>query len=504
MPAQVEWPVGVLAVLVVVAILVNRFAPTHRRRLRGALLLFALYIIVDLAAGPGLREAGQDAWANRADVTAEVLRAMTLVNLGGLFVFGVLLRAFAPPTIARDLTIAVAYVIAVMVVSSQHGLDPTGIFTAGAVVSAVIAISLQNTLGNILGGVALQLDGSIHEGDWIQLENGKQGKVRAIRWRHTLVETRDWSTIVVPNAQLLGSNITILGYRDGAKVPTRYWVWFSVDFRYPPSKVIQVVTEAIHGSPIENVAAEPKPSVVCMDFLKDGHDSYAAYAVRYWLTDLAVDDPTNSRVRARIYTALRRANIPLAIPAQMNLIEMHDEAREKSHHERQVVTHLDAIDDVSLFQGFAAPELRAIAEGMSHVIYTNGEIITRQGAVAHWLYVMTSGKAEVRTSEGADTKVVATLEAPTFFGEMGLMTGEARTADVVAVGDVECFRLGKASFEKVMLARPEIAENLADTLAKRRIGLVAAREGLSNDAREKRMASERERILGGIKSFFGL
>jgi hypothetical protein len=51
-----------------------------------------------------------------------------------------------------------------------------------------------------------------------------------------------------------------------------------------------------------------------MDLAKDTRDSFAYYAARYWLTDLAVDDPTSSAVRARIYAALRRASIPLARP----------------------------------------------------------------------------------------------------------------------------------------------------------------------------------------------
>src|SRR4029077_20446178 len=106
------------------------------------------------------------------------------------------------PTIAREMMVGLGYVATALGVLSQHGLDPTGALVSGAVVSAVLAISLQSTLGNILGGLALQLDGSIHEGDWVQLENGRQGKVRAVRWRHTVIETRDWSTIVVPNAQL--------------------------------------------------------------------------------------------------------------------------------------------------------------------------------------------------------------------------------------------------------------------------------------------------------------
>ena len=97
------------------------------------------------------------------------------------------------------------------------------------------------------------------------------------------------------------------------------WVYFNVDFRYAPSHVIDVVRDALRAAPIEGVADDPKPNVICYDFAKDGRDSFGYYAVRYWLTDLANDDPTSSRVRTRIYTALRRAGIPLARPAQTPL-----------------------------------------------------------------------------------------------------------------------------------------------------------------------------------------
>src|ERR1041385_2913444 len=109
--------------------------------------------------------------------------------------------------IASDLLVGLGYLVVALVVLARHGVDPTGALVSGAVVSAVLAISLQSTLGNVVGGVALQLDGSVREGDWIQLENGKQGRVRSVRWRHTVLETREWSTIIVPNAQLLANNI---------------------------------------------------------------------------------------------------------------------------------------------------------------------------------------------------------------------------------------------------------------------------------------------------------
>jgi CRP-like cAMP-binding protein len=376
----------------------------------------------------------------------------------------------------------------------------------------VLAISLQSTLGNILGGVALQLDGSVHEGDWVRLENGKEGRVRAIRWRHTVVETRDWSTIIVPNALLLANNITILGKRDGESVPQRMWVWFNVDFRFPPTKVIDVVTTALHASPIPGVVPQPPPNCICMDFTRERRESFATYAVRYWLADLAADDPTSSLVRARIFTALRRANIPLAVPAQTAWVQIEDESRASKKERRRTSERVDALKTLPLFRTLTQSELETLAEGMSHVIYTAGEPITRQGAIAHWLYVIASGTVEVRTHVDPDgdgplpseTKVVATIKGPDVFGEMGLMTGEPRLADVIAVTDVDCFRLGRETFERVLLGRPEIANELSAMLAARRVELIAVRDGLDARARTARESVERDRILGGIKSFFGL
>lgn len=507
------WALALFGAVVVTAAIVNAVAPALRDRIRRIVILFGIYIVC-LAFFHGLDAAGIATWARRALVATELLQAFTIVNIVGTVGFSVALPKLkvAVPMIASDLVVGVGYILATLGVLSGHGLDPSSVLATSAVVSAVLAISLQSTLGNILGGVALQLDGSIHEGDWIQLENGRQGKVKQVRWRHTVVETRDWSTIIVPNVALLASNIMILGKREGRPVPQRMWVWFNVDYRFPPTRVIQAVTDALNSAPIEGVAMDPRPNVVCMDFTKDMRESVASYAARYWLTDLAADDPTNSRVRARVYTALRRAGIPLAVPAHTAFLEVQDEARLTRRTKRRTDERLEALKDVSLFKHLTEEELETLAAGMSHVIYTAGEIITRQGAVAHWLYVLTAGTVEVRAKIDPDgagpapsqTKVIATLAAPDFFGEMGLMTGEPRTADVVATTDVDCFRLGKETFEQVLIDRPEIANVLSDTLAARRLNLTAVRDGLDPKERTSRHSAERDRILDGIKGFFGL
>jgi small-conductance mechanosensitive channel len=174
-----QWPVFALfAGLVLVAMLVNRFRPQGRKMLRRTVILFV--VMVALA---GLRllahGAGATVWEWRAAFGAELLQAFVAVNLVAAMLFELALPAVSidMPTIVTDLTIGIAYIAVTMSAMHTAGVNASSVLGASAVASAILALSLQSTLGNIIGGVALQLDGSFQAGDWLQLENGRQGKV---------------------------------------------------------------------------------------------------------------------------------------------------------------------------------------------------------------------------------------------------------------------------------------------------------------------------------------
>ncbi|HJU84362.1 MAG TPA: mechanosensitive ion channel family protein [Holophagaceae bacterium] len=502
------WLTGLLltAAFLFLAYLLGRVAPSKRRHIRRVVLPYLLWLIL-LGMEAGFRAAGWATWADGTAIAALLMKYIAAINLAGVAIFDLFLPSlrFGVENIVADLTIGCAYIVAAIVVLRQSGVNLSGIVATSAVVTGVLGLSLQATLGNILGGVALQLDDSIHVGDWIQLENGKQGKVTEIRWRHTVVETRDWDTLVVPNASLLAQNIMLLGKRQGQPVQHRMWVYFNVDFRYAPAEVIAVVNAALQDSPMENVAVDPAPHCICFDFAKDNRDSFAYYAIRYWLTELAKDDPTSSAVRLRAFTALKRAGIPLAIPAQELFISQDDPEHAQRKDVREQDRRIAALDGVDIFNPMTPEEKAQIAARVRPAPFTKGEIITHQGAVAHWLYILTKGEVEIRLrSEAGIEAVINTIKAPGFFGELGMMTGARRSTTVAALTEVECLRLDKADFQQVVSDRPEIAKGISTILAERQVALQASKEHLDEDQRQQRLDRKNREILAEIRAFFGL
>jgi small-conductance mechanosensitive channel/CRP-like cAMP-binding protein len=497
--------VSVLALLVMVAAAVNGLAPRRRPRLRTSLLLFFCYTLLALLLSLA-RTLGAPGLAAWFDTSAQLFGVFTVVSVASVLVSEILLpRSRVPvPAIVVDLVTFAAYAMAAAGVATKAGVDAGSAIAGGTVIAAVLSISLQSTLGNVIGGVAIQMDGSLQVGDWVQLENGRQGRVAAIRWRHTLLETRDGDTIVMPNNVLLTTAYTVLGRRDGRPFPHRQVVRFRVDRRFPPAMVCEVVEEALAAGPLPNVAGTPAPDCVCLDLGRDAQDSASLYAVRYFILDLWSDDRTDSMVRGRVQASLRREGIPLALPTRTNFNAAYEQVDEDSRHVARRQRAAEAVAGVDLFRTLTPEERAELAASVRYAPFTAGEVIVRQGSVAHHLYLLADGQVEVRVRFRQQEESVSTIEAPGFFGEMGLLTGTSRLASVVAITPVECFRLDRAAFQAVIRRRPEVAAELGRVLAQRTLALDAVRMGLDGTVNPDRQEREGERLASRIREFFGL
>ena len=489
----------ILGTAVVLAVLSRR----QRTHVRTALVMYALALFLFvLSAAPAAL--GWGLAAKTLHAAGLLLVGFAVVKLSSIIVFDVVLAVtpLSPPQVLRDIIVAAGYMGAGLWLLSRNGVTLSSLVATSAVMTGVIVFSLQDSLSNILGGLVLQIDETFSVGDWVKIGD-TAGTVKEITWRHVALETRNWDTVIIPNTMLIKSQVTVIGQRSGQPLQQRRWVYFNVDFRIPPTEVMRVVADALMTEPVAGSALEPPPNVVLMDF----KESYCLYAARYWLTDLAKDDPTDSLVRCRIYFALQRAGIPLSVPALTAFVKEHDQVRAKLHHEREISERLSALNlaQVDLFREMNDEERHKLAERLRLAPFMKGELITRQGAEAHWLYILTKGSGEVIVSTDRGVhKTVAILHAGDFFGEMSLLTGEPRSASLKALEDSECYRLDRQAFEDILHGRPEIAHYLSELLARRKVEIEAVRNDLDAAARAAMLEGQQQSIFDKIHKLFGL
>src|SRR5512142_515536 len=304
-----------MAVALVLVVLLLWLRPGDRASVRNSLVLLGLCgiaQIVDAVARP----MGVLVAATIAADAASVMIGLVLVRLAVLLAFRVALPAMnaRPALIVEELATVFLFAAWGFVWLRLAGVDLASLVTTSAIITAVIGFSMQQSLGNVLGGLMLQLDRSLRPGDWVRVDD-VSGRIVEITWRHTAIETRNGETVVVPNGWLIQNRFTVIGTRADPDGPWRRWIRLNIDLEADPGDVCRVLEEAVRNAVIENVAAEPAPSAVLMDL----GPRQGSYALRYWMNDRKPDDATDSRVRMHIVAALARNGMKLAVPYQEEL-----------------------------------------------------------------------------------------------------------------------------------------------------------------------------------------
>ncbi|WP_300455839.1 mechanosensitive ion channel family protein [Accumulibacter sp.] len=490
----------VIAVFVAFALISWQLLPSERRRVGRTAVFFAVCLAGQFA-GALFEAFDYSRLAVIIHETFVICSGFALFRLIGHVVFRIALPRVGIDVarIAEDIVLLGIYVAFIIARLHLIGLDPSSLLTTSALITAVLAFAMQDTLGNVLGGVALQLDNSLQTGDWVKLDD-LTGRVIQIRWRQTTIRTRNGELVIVPNSQLMRGRFTLFGRDSKPEWPWRRWIWFNVTYDSSPTLVIQKVEKVISTAEIPNVAREPAPSCVLMEF----GPGYARYALRYWMIDPQPDDPTDSAVRVHVFAALQRAGMQLAVPEQSVHVTKENEAYRESLRQREIEKRIVDLRKLELFAGLREDELRTISERMVYAPFARGAIIFEQGETAHWLYLLASGEAEVLIDfPGHPRQHFRMIHAGSTFGERGVMTGEPRRDTVIAKTDVVCYRLDQATVEEVVRSRPEIAEAIAHILWRREVEMHSFTRQFI-DASASPPAPPKSGMLDKIREFLGL
>lgn len=454
------------------------------RRFGGAILFLAASFAIDTLLP----------WLPRQRNAALALRAIAML----CFFFG-LIRALVVyidysarrrrahfSTIFRDLlTIALYGVVILVVLRVTVAVDVTPLLATSALVTAVVGLALQETLGNVFSGLSLQLQKPFEPGDWVRF-GAHLGRVLGIGWRSTALMTRSLELLDVPNSLLAREVIT--NYRGGA-VGDELFV--GVVYGTPPNRVKEVVLDVLRQVP--DIARNPPPQVWVVDY----GDFAIKYRIRFWMVDYSLQDQVRDQVMTAMWYAFRRSRIEIPFP--IRTLYMHDVTKAAEHVElaREQATALRQVD---FLRALSDEELAVLAPAVREAVFGSGETVCREGEAGDSFFVVLRGVVEVvaRAGDGRETHV-ADLAPPAVFGEMSLLTGEARSATVRARSDARLLVVERDGFERLFQSRPDFAETVSEMVARRQTELRERRERVSTaESAETRS----RKLLARMQSIF--
>jgi CRP-like cAMP-binding protein len=124
---------------------------------------------------------------------------------------------------------------------------------------------------------------------------------------------------------------------------------------------------------------------------------------------------------------------------------------------------VEMLQKTPLWSGLTEKELKVIARSFKELKYESGDVIVRKGEAGVGFYLIVDGTVEVR----ADGRVLSKLGPGQFFGEMALLDGQPRSADVVALEPSRCLAMSSWSFSGIVSEHPKMALKMLQEFVRR-------------------------------------
>lgn len=419
-----------------------------------------------------------------------------VIAVGGLRLFAFLLldpllrhRKTETPGFARDLILVALYAAAgVEILRVVVQVDVVALLGTGAIVAAVVGLSLQETLGNLFAGIALHLDPAFRVGDWVEVTGNLRGgeardtfigQVMAITWRSVQMRTENGDTDVFPNRTIAQAVVTNLyapaGYhrRIGRLV---------LEPHPDLHMALEKLAVALGGIPHD---PEHRPEAVVRGYVGGG----ASVEMRWWSLGFRHSRAGQNEAFRLAMTVLPREGFSVMGPCAPNAVTRHGAAPRE-----QDVAPLVARFNLPTHWG---PELMACATVRR---VAPGEGVIRKGDPGQSLFVVLRGSLRVvrpvvreAPYTGLFWEEVARLEADAVFGEASLLTGTPRSATVVADTACDLLEVPKEAFARAFEKEPALMEGLAHLMESRAAQAPVPAEG-----------SDDSSWLGQIRRWFHL
>ncbi|WP_243361224.1 mechanosensitive ion channel family protein [Fundidesulfovibrio terrae] len=403
-----------------------------------ALRVLDIRVLKDALATPSLVLHGLVIWMALRTILHDIYADLYLTRLKNLPVNKILLNLCS---------FAAALALAGYGLRQALNVDVGSILTSSAIITAVVGFSMQDTIGSLFSGLLIQTEKPFKIGDWIKVGD-IEGQVDEITWRYTKLTTFSSDQVLIPNNaivkdRLVNKSEPIRQVSVSVPVPAPLGT--------PPVKVKSALEDVLRRAPL--VAPRPEPRVRLHEIGQD----QITYRLSFSVEDFEDTVAAKSDVLSAVWYEFRKQGIDFPVSRQMLL-----PGRSKG----PCAVSLDVanlVKGVGLFSGMHADELDLLVQCAAVRTFPPEARIVERGQGGTTMFVIASGLVSVRIGE----KELSRLGPGDVFGEMALLTGEPRTADVVALEPTSCLEVDREAFRGVLDKNPALVANVTRVFKER-------------------------------------
>lgn len=320
-------------------------------------------------------------------------------------------------------------------------------------------VLFYDKITDLFGTNRLNFEGSYNLGDWIELINSKNGvkvtgKVLDFTRKEIILQTPDNGVAFIPND--LKNESIVVNY-DSLDVKNEFKVCVTVHPSVPIEQVKRILTACEKQYFLNNPIDKYKNAVVTVSNIGE---KGIEYTLTFYIKPFK--DAVPSAVKDAIYTNIVSQFAAAGILLNNGVFEYYCEG------EHTLINKIiKGLKNIVLFGALNNNELLLLASGTAIRKVKEGEILIKQGEPGSTMFILSEGLLSANVTEQEKEIRVGLISPGTFFGEMSLLTGEKRTATIKAECESVAYEIGKESIEKIIKARPEVLNEIAEVVTER-------------------------------------
>ena len=352
-----------------------------------------------------------------------------------------------PPVLLVQLSSIFVLILTLSAIAHFVFHEPlTTLIAAAGGLGFVLGFAVQGLILDLFSGLAIQMDRPFKVGDFINCHNRfgttMIGRVEETTWRTTRLWTTDRNLVIVPNSYITSTIVTNYSMPE---VKARFDLDYTLDFSVPSERAIAIFNAAL----LESVGskgplADPRPKTILTGVDSDG----AVYKLRYYL-DPTITSPSKARntVNANVMHHLTYAGITPSYDRQ----DIFYEKMPSQKSWRNKEDRMDLLSKIELFKDFSEELLESISNSFKLKSLKAKEVLIKQGDDGESLFVLVEGLLDVSLQVGDEQRHLTLLAPGSFLGEMALLTGEKRSANITTSTESLVVELTKDSIMSLSL-----------------------------------------------------